>query len=62
MTNQYYQTIAELEKQGTARDYILGWASGFLGSPKLEEQRITAAYETGYEDGVNKNTDRRVPA
>ena len=55
-TNQYYETIASLEKQNTAPDYILGWASGFLGNPKLEEQRITDPYQAGYEDGVNRNT------
>ena len=56
MTNPYYETIAALEKQGTARDYILGWATGFLGTPKREEQRLTEAYEAGYGDGVNKDT------
>ncbi len=57
MTNQYYETISGLEKQGISPDYILGWASGFLGNPKLEEQRVTEPYEAGYGDGVNKNTE-----
>lgn len=56
MTNPYYDTIAALEKQGIARDYITGWASGYLGSPKREEQRLTEPYEAGYADGVNKDT------
>ena len=58
MNNQYYETVADLQKQGIAPDYIVGWASGFLGSPKVEEQRITESYAAGYEDGANKNTDR----
>ena len=54
MRNEYYETVADLEKQGIARDYIVGWASGFLGNPKLEEQRITEPYTAGYQDGSNK--------
>ncbi|MGI9316175.1 MAG: Alvin_2107 family globule sulfur oxidation protein [bacterium] len=57
MTNTYYETISKLEQQNTARDYILGWASGYLGNPKIEEQRITDSWEAGYEDGQDKNTD-----
>ncbi len=56
MPNNYYKTIAALEKKGIARDYILGWASGFLGTPKLEEQRVTKPYEAGYGDGKKKTT------
>lgn len=51
MSNSYYENISQLEKDDTARDYILGWASGSLGNPKLEEQRITEGYEAGYADG-----------
>lgn len=57
MTNTYYETISKLEQQNIARDYILGWASGFLGNPKIEEQRITESWEAGYEDGKEKNID-----
>ena len=38
-------------------DYLIGWQEGYLRSPKLEEQRITDAYDAGYEDGENKVTD-----
>ena len=55
MKKQYYETIADLQKQGVAPDYVIGWASGFLGNPKVEEQRITEPYKAGYDDGVNKN-------
>ena len=56
MTNVYYQTITELEKQSVSRDYIIGWASGFLGNPKVEEQRLTEPYEAGYNDGRENST------
>jgi hypothetical protein len=57
MANLYYQTITKLEQQDIAREYILGWASGYLGNPKIEEQRITDGWKAGYEDGGNQNTD-----
>jgi hypothetical protein len=41
---------------GVERAYIQGWAGGFLGNPKLEEQRVTPAYEAGYEDGASSET------
>ena len=57
MTNQYYETISQLQQQNTNREYVTGWVTGFLGNPKLEEQRITDAWEAGYEDGQAKNTE-----
>ncbi|RMD71357.1 MAG: hypothetical protein D6819_01955 [Gammaproteobacteria bacterium] len=57
MDKFYYETIDKLEKMGVDRDYILGWASGYLGNPEREEQRITEAYAKGYEDGQNKTTE-----
>ncbi len=55
MNNTYYQAIDSMEKSGVSREYILGWASGFLHNPKLEEQRVTDAYEAGYSDGEEQN-------
>ncbi len=52
----YRQTIAELEKKNVDPEYIQGWIGGFLGNPKREEQRVTEAYEKGYEDGENHDT------
>lgn len=52
----YRQTIVEMEKKNVDREYIQGWIGGFLGNPKREEQRVTEAYEKGYEDGENHNT------
>ena len=57
MPNPYYQTITDLENRQVARDYITGWASGYLGNPKIEEQRINECYEAGYEDGSAKHTE-----
>ncbi len=57
MNSQYYQAIDKMEKAKVARDYIVGWASGYLHNPKLEEQRVTDAYEAGYSDGENKKAD-----
>ena len=57
MNSTYYETIDKLEKQGVDREYIQGWAGGFLGNPLREVQRLTEAYEAGYADGSEKNTD-----
>ena len=48
----YRETISEMESRNVDRDYIQGWAGGFMGNPMREEQRVTEAYEKGYEDGA----------
>ena len=57
VNSTYYETIDSLEKQGVDREYIQGWAGGFLSNPMREEQRLTQAYEAGYADGSGKHTD-----
>ena len=52
----YHKTVSEMEKKNVDREYIQGWIGGFMGNPKREEQRVTEAYERGYEDGENGNT------
>ncbi len=52
----YHRTIVEMENGNVDREYIQGWIGGFMGNPKREEQRVTEAYEKGYEDGENQNT------
>ena len=52
----YRETITEMEAKNVDRDYVQGWAGGFMGNPKREEQRVTEAYEKGYEDGRNGET------
>ena len=53
----YYDAIDKMEKAKVSRDYIVGWASGFLHNPKVEEQRVNDAYEAGYTDGFEQKTD-----
>ena len=36
---------------------ILGWQEGYQDAPEVEEQRVTDAYQAGYEDGKNNNFD-----
>jgi len=57
MNSEYYASIDKMEKAKVARDYIVGWASGYLQNPMREEQRVTEAYEAGYNDGTEKNDD-----
>lgn len=57
MSNEYYATIDKMEQQGVDREYINGWAGGYLHNPKREEQRVTEVYAAGYTDGWDKKTD-----
>jgi hypothetical protein len=57
MNDIYYQTIDKMEKAHVSREYIVGWASGYLHNPKREEQRLNEAYEAGYADGEGQVTD-----
>lgn len=57
MANIYYETIDKMEKSKVDAEYINGWASGYLRNPKREEQRITDAYDAGYQDGLAKKVD-----
>ncbi|NOZ10226.1 MAG: hypothetical protein GXP09_04180 [Gammaproteobacteria bacterium] len=45
-----------MEKAGVNREYINGWACGYLHNPVREEQRLNDAYEAGYEDGMGGDT------
>ncbi len=53
----YYETTVKMEQAGVDPEYIIGWQCGFLLNPKREEQRITEAYEAGYEAGQARKTD-----
>ena len=57
MNDTYYKTIGAMEKKGVDKEYINGWACGFLHNPKREEQRLNEAYEAGYTDGAAGKTD-----
>lgn len=53
----YFSSLKELEEKNIQRDYITGWATGAQGSPKLEEQRVTEAYDAGFADGQAGHID-----
>ena len=55
MDQTYYDAVTKMEQTGVDEQYMLGWMEGYLRNPKLEEQRVTEAYEAGYEDGENKD-------
>ncbi len=55
MNQEYFDKVTELEKMNASEQYILGWQEGYQGAPEVEEQRLTDAYEAGYEDGKNNN-------
>ncbi len=57
MGNEYYEMIDKMEKEGVDREYINGWACGYLHNPKREEQRLNDMYEAGYGDGWDKRRD-----
>ena len=57
MDKAYYDAIDKMEKMGVDPEYIQGWIGGYMQNPKREEQRVTEAYEAGYDDGENKSVD-----
>ena len=57
MNQDYYNAITKMEEAGVDADYICGWEGGYVLNPPREEQRVTDAYEAGYEDGKEKNAD-----
>ena len=57
MDQAYRDAITEMENKKVQEEYILGWQGGYLGHPQREEQRLTDAYEAGYEDGSAKTTE-----
>ena len=46
-----------MHEAGVDRAYYHGWASGALGNPLLEEQRVTDAYTAGFEHGQEGDVD-----
>jgi len=57
MNQEYRDATTRMEEMKVNPEYILGWQGGFLGHPMREEQRLTEAYEAGFEDGSEKTTD-----
>lgn len=52
----YREATTKMEEMGVDPEYIIGWQAGYLGHPEREEQRITDAWQAGYEDGKARNT------
>mgnify|MGYP003572870745 CR=1 FL=1 len=57
MNQAYRDAVTQMEALKVQQEYVLGWQGGFLGHPQREEQRLTEAYEAGYQDGVAKTTE-----
>jgi hypothetical protein len=57
MTDFYYQTMDAMYKAGAEKQYIDGWACGYLHNPRRGQQYLTEAYEAGYADGMSGNQD-----
>ena len=57
MNQIYRDATTKMEEMDVNPEYVLGWQGGFLGHPLREEQRLTEAYEAGYEDGSARSTD-----
>ncbi len=53
----YHVTLKKMQEAGVDMRYYHGWASGALQNTPLEEQRVTEAYNAGYEDGKSGNTE-----
>jgi len=51
MKQAYREAVIQMEEMKVQQEYIMGWQGGFLGHPLREEQRLTEAYQAGYEDG-----------
>ena len=49
MNQEYFDKVTELEKMNASDQYILGWQEGYQDAPEVEEQRVTDAYQAGYE-------------
>ncbi len=58
MNQIYRDATTKMEEMDVNPEYVLGWQGGFLGHPMREEQRLTEAYEAGYEDGSARSTDK----
>ena len=57
MKQEYHDAVTHMEDMKVMQEYIMGWQGGFLGHPKREEQRITAPYQAGYDDGGSSLTE-----
>ncbi len=57
MDRTYHDMLDMMEKAGVEKQYIDGWACGYLHNPRRGQQYITEGYEAGYKDGFAKAMD-----
>jgi len=57
MNKEYYDAVVAMEQANVDAEYLQGWQGGYLLNPEREEQRITEAYQAGYEDGKEHNLE-----
>jgi hypothetical protein len=57
MNQAYRDATTKMEEMKVNPEYVLGWQGGFLGHPMREEQRLSEAYEAGFEDGGAKSIE-----
>lgn len=53
MDTTYYNMLDTMEKAGVDKQYLDGWACGYLHNPRRGQQYVTEGYEAGYTDGFN---------
>ena len=64
MSNVYYETIDKMEKSGVDKEYINGWAGGFLHNPRyfllihLMIPNRRRSYRMSFSHGVLVSTGR----
>jgi ribosome modulation factor len=54
----YHDCVSRMQRMNVREDYIQGWIGGYMGNPKREEQRVSDAYEAGYQDGENGDASK----
>ena len=59
MNETYRNAIVKMEEQDVDEEYILGWQGGFLGHPPREEQRTNEAYDAGYDENDDHDTEKQ---
>ena len=57
MNQIYRDAVIQMENLNVQQEYILGWQGGYLEHPMREEQRLTEAYQAGYEDGGSSKSE-----
>ena len=57
MNREYYDALQKMEQQHVREEYRLGWATAYVGSPQIEQQRRTEPYVAGYQAGCERTLE-----